>query len=412
MANQLKTGLSDKLNRALKIIPTKDEIAYEYYLRGKEILKKYDSHAQSSIVNTKVLNEAKLLFNMAIERDTNFAYAYSGLASIEFNEKYYSNFLEDSILLEFEKLVNKALQLDPELSEGYFLKGLYLLEERNSPIEAEKSWQKALDLNPNNYDALYAMADLYMEEKLDIIEGVRMLKEIEYRTVEKQELSKIYLRLSQNYSRIMDLDMEWYYLEKCNQLDESVPNLAIPWFYLRTGQSDKALAELSKRFPTKDNQFQLVVHGLYHNFNGQFQEAVEYYEQWEKLVDVQSADNWFSINDWHRYGQALVKIGRDSLGSALIRRQISINKQRIVKDHLDALYDTAGSYSFLNMPDSAYYYLDKFYEVDGLLKGWGFGSFIRVDYQFDNIRSDARFINKFETAKTKMREIGKTLEVN
>lgn len=407
VANQLMSGLGVELNRSFEIIPTQDELAYEYYLRGKETLKKYDSHAQVSIVNSKLLNEAKLFFNLAIERDPGFASAYLGLANVEFNEKYFANFLSDSSLFQFERLVNKALELDPELSEGHFLKGLFYLKDRNLPLQAEKSWQKALDINPNNYDALYAIADLYLTGKFDLVEGIRMLKEIEYRTVDAHELSTIYLKLSQCYSRIMDLDMEWYYLEKCNHLDENVPNLAIPWFYLRTGKSEKALAELSKRFPAKGNQFQLVLHGLYHTFDGQFREAINYYEQWENLLNVQSEDNWYSINDWHRYGQALVKVGGDSLGSGLIRRQIAINKQRIKRGHFDALYDTAGSYSFLNMADSAYYYLDKFYENDGLLKGWGIGSFILVDYQFDNIRSDARFIHKFEAAKAKMREIRK-----
>lgn len=410
VAKQLKITLSNELNQTLKTILTEDELAYEYYLRGKEKLRNINYHTNTNIANEISLNEAKLLFNLAIERDTNFAAAYLGLARTEYTGNTFDrNFIKDSIHFgRFEELLNQALALDPELSEGYFLKGNYYLDALKSPLEAEVNWRKALDKNPNNLDALNALADLYLLVKLDIIEGVRLLKEIEYRTIDEEELYQIYLKLSKAYSKIMDLDMEWYYLEKCIKLNDSAPDLAVPWFLARSGQPEKALAELTKRFPNKDNQFQLVLHALYHSQNGQFREAVEYFEQWEKLVDVQSADNWFSINDWHRYGQVLIKTGKDSMGLSLIRRQISINKRRIENNDPN-YYDMAGIYSFLNELDSAYFYLDKLYEVGGLINSWGLPSQILVDYQFENIRSDAKFIEQFEVEKAKMREIRKKL---
>ena len=409
VANQLKTDLTVALNRALETIPTRDELAYEYYLMGQEKLRNINYRTNTNRAYSISLNEAQLLFNLAIERDTNFASAYLGLARTEYldNEKYYDNFLKDSALRQFEKLVNTALHLDPELSEGYFLKGKYSLEALNLPLDAEKNWQKALDINPNNLDALYALTDLYMDYKIDIIESIRLLKEIEYRTVDEEELYEIYLRLSQAYSKLMDLKMEWFYLEKCNKINDSAADLAMPWYYLRSGQPEKALEELTRRFPNKDNQFQLVLHGLYLSQNGQYREAVRHYEQWEKLVEVQTEDNWFSTNDWHRYGQALVKIGEDSLGVSMIRKQISFIKQRIKLRGEGNLYDLVGSYAFLNELDSAYYYLEHFYEQGGLIRGWGNASFILVDFQFDNIRSKKRFMDKFEEQKIRLGEIRK-----
>ena len=139
--------------------------------------------------------------------------------------------------------------------------------------------------------------------------------------------------------------------------------------------------------------------------NGQFEEALTFYRQWEKLLETQTEDNWFSNNDWHRYGQALVKTGKDSMGRALIRKQISINRYLMENDHFYPLYDTAGIYAFMNMPDSAYYFLDKLHDSDGLLRGPGTGNFILVDFQYDNIRSDKKFIEGLAAAKEKMREI-------
>lgn len=409
VASQLKTSPNSDLIKTLEALPTKDENAYEYYLMGNEKLRGINYQTNTNSTNLILLNEAKLLFNLAIERDTNFANAYLGLARTEYtdNESSHNQFFRDSSMFQYERLVNKALKLNPELSEGYYMKGKYYLYSLHLPDEAEKYWLKALEKNPNNLQALKSIADLYMGEKLDITKGVRLLKEIEYRTIDEEELYEIYFNLSRAYSKIMDLKMEWHYLEKCMKLDNSASDLAVPWYYLRTGQPEKALAELNKRYPNKNNQFQLVLHGLYNNFNGKFSEAIKYYEQWENLLDFQSEDNWFSINDWHRYGQALVSIGEKHRGLELMRRQISINKQRIKNNPsgLESYYDMAGIYSFMNMPDSAHFYLKTFQEAGGFLKGWGLGSFIRVDYQFDNIRSDEKFTKIFEAEKARMHEI-------
>lgn len=403
VANHLKIGLREELNKTLETLPTRDEIAYQYYLRGKEKLKDYNTQTRSSGENAQALNEAKLLFNLALERDTHFAAAYLGLAKIEYNEKYWANLLKDSTLYDYNKLVDKALQLDSISSEGYFLKGLYFREE-HEPDLAEKNFLKALDINPNNLEALKELAGLYQDEKFDIIKSIRLLKEIEYRTVSETELYTIYAGLSNAYRRIMDHDMERYYVEKCIAINDSLPDRNIPMFYLTNGQKAKALTELKKRFPNPDNQLKLGLYGVYHYMTGQFEEAVKYYEEWEKLLDIQSPDNDLSFTDWHRYGQSLVKIGQDSLGIALVRKQLSINRQLLEMGHYYKVYDIAGIYSFLNMPDSAYYYMPNLSEA--WIRG-GTGYFMLIDHQFDNYRADKRFRQLSETAKLKMREIRK-----
>ncbi|WP_297691880.1 adenylate/guanylate cyclase domain-containing protein, partial [uncultured Eudoraea sp.] len=232
VANQLKTSLSDEINKSMENIPTRDELAYEYYLRGKDILKNFDEEFRTNEANIQILSDAKIYFNLAVERDSVFASAYLSLAKIEYNEKYTANILKDSTLFEYNRLVDKALQLDPQLSEGYLMKGMYADQELKAPSEAEKYLLKALDINPNNIDALYALSELYSDPKFDLVESIRLLKEIEYRTVNEEELYGIYSKLSNAYSKIMDRDMERYYVEKRIEINDSVPDIFIPWFYL------------------------------------------------------------------------------------------------------------------------------------------------------------------------------------
>jgi len=328
-----------------------------------------------------------------------------GLAKIENNEKLWPELFNDSTRLEFNYLVDKALQIDPELSDGYLLRGNYLA--LNSPDEAERSYLKALEINPNNIEALNALSILYRDKKFDIIESIRLLKELEYRTSDREELYSIYANLSGCYSQIMDREMTFFYIEKCLAINDSSGREGLIPYYINIGEPEKALEEWKKLYPEPDTQFLLGVYGTLHCQAGRFKEAVKYYEQWARLIDIQGEDNWLSYVDWHRYGQALVKTGQDSLGVTLMRKQLSTFKQ-LSKQGVPSGYDVPGIYSFLNMPDSAFYYLEGMFKGDNLIRS-GQGNFMLVDYQYDNIRNDKRFTEGFEIARAKMREIRKQL---
>ena len=54
------------------------------------------------------------------------------------------------------------------------------------------------------------------------------------------------------------------------------------------------------------------------------------------------------------------------------------------------MYDLAGIYSFLEEPDSAFYWLNEFDKQDGWFKTPSLETFLLVDPQFDNIRGKPR----------------------
>ena len=134
--------------------PTTNQTAYNFYLQGKEELSKFTSvksnrlNQQAQITNSQVLAHAKELFTKALEYDSTFAQAYTGLVR--------AGVTQDSILI----LVDKALSYDNQLYEAYILRGNYYWSkgETNKAID---DWDKAVTLNPNSWEAYQQKGIMY-----------------------------------------------------------------------------------------------------------------------------------------------------------------------------------------------------------------------------------------------------------
>jgi TolB-like protein/Flp pilus assembly protein TadD len=102
---------------------------------------------------TREANEhATELFRQAIATDPTFALAYVGLASELINQNYFSNRGFVEISGEARPLLEKALALQPKLSDAYTVRGS--LEARTSELsKALLDLQRAIELNPNSRDA-------------------------------------------------------------------------------------------------------------------------------------------------------------------------------------------------------------------------------------------------------------------
>ncbi len=129
------------------------------------------------------------------------------------------------------------------------------------------------------------------------------------------------------------------------------------------------------------------------------------------MIDEESEDHWLSVNDWHRYGQALFLNGEKKRGLEYLQKQIQINerKVRLKRTHfsgLAAYYDLAGIYAVMGEKEKAYEWLQKFTEQDGWIK-LGLIRYVQYDIQFDNLREDKRFqalIQQIEETTRKVHE--------
>ena len=131
IVDALALNLNGTEHGALTKRYTENADAYQLYLKGR-----YHWNKRS----LDGLSQAQHLFRKAVEADSNFALAYVGLA--------------DSLLFnnpspEPDSYLSKALAIDSNLAEAYASKGFLHAIHRWEWKEAEESFKKSIELNPN-----------------------------------------------------------------------------------------------------------------------------------------------------------------------------------------------------------------------------------------------------------------------
>ena len=188
---QLQAKLSPKQKAWIEERPTQDLVAFELYLRAKQIV---DSYLIADDVRTALLSALQSL-DQAIKRDPDFVSAYCYIARA--NDLLYFFDLDptpERILLA-EAAVKAALRLRPDSAEAHFamadflfrchrdydgaLKELaiarpglpndtaffilsgYINRRRNNWAQAERDFSEAVALDPRNPNAYNLLADTY-----------------------------------------------------------------------------------------------------------------------------------------------------------------------------------------------------------------------------------------------------------
>jgi len=124
--------------------PTQEIEAWDYYLRGRQY---FYTMSESSI------DIARKMFQQAIEIDPMFARAHAGLANVESVTAQW--FDHSPAAIEAADAASlKALKLSPNLAEAHSSRG-YALTLKNDFSNATLEFERALEIEPANYDTLY-----------------------------------------------------------------------------------------------------------------------------------------------------------------------------------------------------------------------------------------------------------------
>ena len=138
ITNQVKLNLSAEESGRLRRPRAVNMEAFDLYLHGRYALNQR---------NVQGFREAVKYFNQAIEKDSEFALAYSGLADCHTLLTLYG--AEVSNMVEAEAAGEKALQLDSTLAEAHTsLAAVKVLHDWDWQ-GAEQEFQRAIQLNPN-----------------------------------------------------------------------------------------------------------------------------------------------------------------------------------------------------------------------------------------------------------------------
>jgi len=141
IVDNLKVKLLRKEKSAIVKRHTEDLEAYNWYLKGKYY---------SETMTEEGFKLAFKYFERSLEKDTNNALVFMGLASLYWFSTYWGSAHPSDAYPKAREYILKALEIDDSLSEAHSILGSIHMNHDWDWEAAEKEYNKALELNPNH----------------------------------------------------------------------------------------------------------------------------------------------------------------------------------------------------------------------------------------------------------------------
>ena len=244
IAGALKISLTDSEKESLAAKPTVDVKAYDFYMRGRELL-----HKRGRKNNELAIQ----MFEIAVKMDPKFGSAYSGL--VEAFSYMYSWYDGDSKWLsKIIEMSQKALELDPTAIDAQFGIGMVNYHQKRY-VEAKRAFESVIQQQSDYYDAyrwLGIMADL----NKDYDAALRV-----YKTAAsiKPYSEEPWMHISMTYGRMGNEEARREAHQKQRELsalklsinpDDTITLSRIACVYAFDGEREKALAAAQRVLAT------------------------------------------------------------------------------------------------------------------------------------------------------------------
>jgi serine/threonine protein kinase/Flp pilus assembly protein TadD len=144
IAASLKAELSLSDRDRIRRQPTRDVLAYELYLRGRQCFVRFTPEEMRRSID---------FFDRAIERDPRFALAYVGLASAYTELVVHGELSRDEAGARAVALAEMAKELDPELGDAHSALSHARVAFEFDWEGAEAGYKRAIELSPNSADS-------------------------------------------------------------------------------------------------------------------------------------------------------------------------------------------------------------------------------------------------------------------
>jgi TolB-like protein/Tfp pilus assembly protein PilF len=159
IADALQAKLSPNEANALATAPTKDPQAYDSFLKGE-----YEEREAESSLKSEPFDRAAAFYQQALSRDPNFPLADARLADSRLFRNWFVTRLSENDLAEVKSIVDRALTLAPNLAEAHIAMANFHYYGKRQYDYALKEFRRALELQPNNVNALQACAYIYRRQ--------------------------------------------------------------------------------------------------------------------------------------------------------------------------------------------------------------------------------------------------------
>jgi len=294
----------DEMEQIQKI-PTENLLAYDYYLRGIELM---------WVGTREGWEEAISLFEQAIEEDPQFALAYANIAIAYFFMDQYKK--EKQYTQTINTYADKALLYDPKSAESLIAKAMYYMQTEEYRL-ALPHLEKALEYNPNSSAVVQILADYYARIIPDTgkyLEYALKGIQLDVAPTDSATMSYTYLHLSNALIQSGFVEESLEYIRKSleyNPENPFAPYLKAYIQYARDRDMAETTRQLKREWEKDTTRLDILQEvGKMHYFQEQYDSAYYYYSKFVTARE-QSALNIFPQEDL-KIGVVFEKMGQEA----------------------------------------------------------------------------------------------------
>jgi TolB-like protein/Tfp pilus assembly protein PilF len=243
VSSKLKSKLSGVDEAKVTRNYTANSEAYQLYLKGRFQWNKRTGES---------LKQSVEFYHQAIEKDPNYALAYSGLAESYGLFASYSVAIPQDSMPKAKAAAIRAIEIDDSLAEAHSALGVYLsMFSWNQPA-AEREFRRAIELNPNYPTAHQQLANLCLMAMGRFDESIAEGRRAE----ELDPLSPVIsMDVGANLTRARRFDEAIAQLNRALTLDANffAARFALGTVYHAKGRYGEAIAEYQKALAINDD---------------------------------------------------------------------------------------------------------------------------------------------------------------
>jgi len=386
VAGEIKAIITTEEKELIKMIPTTSLTAYDFYQRGREEYYKYELED-----NREALERAEDLYHKALEYDSSFALAYTGLAWVYGDKHRWETHLTENFLDSLLILTDIALLFDDQLAEAYVIRGNYY-RGNNKKEQAIKEYDKAIKFNPNEWQAYYhkALAYYFDDDFVKTIDNMHKATSLHRGPL----LPTLYRRIGTAYGAVGFKEKKIYYAKEALKLD----NDSAAYYVSLAGTEEtngnfEIAIELRKKANAIDstNTGGIFRLGMIHSFLGLNEEYLEYFKEFHKRREILDKPN---PNGIFRLGHAYWVNGFKEEGEYYLNEGLRFYNEMLELDihywtDYMTFYNLAAMHAFLGDKDKAYDNLRLMNQHERMAK-WMIKD-LNNDPLFDSIRNEPEF---------------------
>jgi TolB-like protein/AraC-like DNA-binding protein/Tfp pilus assembly protein PilF len=402
IAEQVEVIITPEETERIDKIPTDDLVAYDYFLKGLDLLFKEDEES---------LRTAISWFEKAIEKDNEFANAYADLAIA-----YYfldANQAEKKYAEQINTNADNALLFDPKLPQSLIAKALFYYY--NDEYELAVPYlEKALEYNPNSALVINILSDLYARYLPDTkryLEYALKGIQLDIASNDSTTTSFIYLHVSNAFIQSGFVDEAEYYINNsiafnpANLYSEYVKAYILFAKNKDLKQLNNLLLQTFQKDTSRLDVLQEVAKSYY--FLRDFKSAYLYYKPFTDIREAYSLDIFNSEN---------AKIGVVfAENDELEKSEKYFNDFKVYAENDISVYkhlSLAAWYSWHNRTQEALEHFRLFSQQENY--HYWIILFTEIDPLMDNIKDQPEFKKIMNEVKSRFREyqqqIKKSLE--